>query len=275
MKFHIARPLYRISSSSILLFGLLLVMVAPLLLYMADYLGMWRGVLPDRLVPDSLFTILIAPFSVLLLYELTLLAQSIAKTIAIFTRLQFEVVSLILVRECFKKLEEIRLDGVAWSTLLEPLILISGGLALYFIIELIERSQVRYDRNSKPDPAVLRRWKYRIARLCGIGIGLFAVYETVSWLCGGRPVWLGSAFIAEAFVVLIAGNVVQLIVSAAYTHAYEPLFEYSVLILASVMTMVVLLQPAALKVPIVVCMALFALATLYLHGYARGHTKPL
>lgn len=255
--------------SSVLLYGALAALAGPFIVLAAQQAGV-LGAIPGRFVPDNIFTVFIAPFSVWLLYEIIVLAIAIRTTIAVFTRIQFEVVSLLIIRESMKKLDEAGAGNVTWNNLSEPLLLIGGGLVLYFIIELIERAQVRFDRNSQAESERIRDKKRWISIATLAGVILCAGYATVLWITGERSSWLDGQFVTEAFSLLIAANILQLIVTAAYTHAYESLFEYSLLILTIVMTMIVLPQPAQLKIPVIILLAIFALITLYLHGYARG-----
>lgn len=101
--------------------------------------------LPERFVPDSLLAALTPAISVLLVYELLLLTTSVTGPFVVFIRRQFEIISLIVLRDLFKIMDGLAVTETPPPDLLIELAVVAiGSIILYFFVEVLERIEIRF-----------------------------------------------------------------------------------------------------------------------------------
>lgn len=234
----------------------------------------WPGVLPERLVPRSLLATITPGIIMLLLYELYILVLSTRGTFIGFIHVQFEIISLIILRDLFKKLDELS-HGVTPHLLTELTVVAIGSIVLYFFVEILERirhnlSFAAYEEKELARLTWTQRGKRGLRILLGTYFFFLVLAEGIGWLAGIPGTGFDTRFLTLVFGGLIVYNVLMLFAVLLISNSYETLFEHSALVLASSVVLVSLRLDPVVAIPLIVGALLFVIATLMLHGFARG-----
>lgn len=254
--------------------ALLLVAAIVFGLALVLYVCNWLGALPtalQRFAPASILGVLTPALTVVLMYEMMLLALALRHSLVRFTQVLFEVVSLVILRELFKRLDHLVLAGpLVPAELLELMIVMAGSLALYFLIEVLERVQRRYSRRVDFEPRRLVAVKQVLSAGATVGLSGLILLNTVGWLLGWPSAGFDMDFLRVVFSLLVLVSAALLLASILFVHTYETVFEYSALTLSAVVCLLALGLPPVTKVMLVTIAAVFSIGTLSLHGFARG-----
>lgn len=235
-------------------------------------------ILPKSIVPASIFSTITPAISVVLLYELFVLTLSAGGSFISFIHREFEIISLIVLRDVFKKLDSLS-SGVNTELLTELAIVAIGSLVLYFFVEILERIASNVKTNTEPRPQRSDNWVSSIKTVF-ISILLFYFlymtgYEIVGMLGGHAGFGFDKTFLEYIFKGLVLFNIAMLFVVLIVEHSYETLFEHSALILASSVVLISLSEKPLIAIPMVTIALLFVITTLLLHGFARGESAGL
>lgn len=234
-----------------------------------------NALISDRLVPDTLFGALGPPLMILLFYELLSLAQSFSHSLIECVRRQFEVLSLILLRDVFKDID-LLVSGSQYSVrlLTDIAIIAFGSVGLYFVIELLERLQKRYDKmTAHVISAGYTRAKNALSALAVITITVIASVFVLRWLLVPNSTGLDAQYFAVSLSCIALFSALLLFISIIYVKGYESLFENSALVLASLVSILSLNFDPSVRVLALILSAVFVVTTLLLHGFARGKTS--
>jgi hypothetical protein len=239
----------------------------------------WPGApIPERFIPPSFLAAITPAISVLLVYELLLLTLAVRGPFVVFVRREFEVISLIVLRELFKKMDELSLsDTVTGGLLGDVAIIAAGSIVLYFFVEVLERIERRFVSGAlKKEIANDARWLQAVKNGLEVGLLAFfaglAVYEGAGWTLGVPGTGFDAFFLQAVFLALIFYNVMSLFLTLLATEGYETLFEHSALVLASITVLVALPKQTIVAMPLIIVALLFVIMTLLLHGFARGYS---
>jgi hypothetical protein len=235
-------------------------------------------ILPKSITPASIFSTITPAISVVLLYELFVLTLSAGGSFINFIHREFEIISLIVLRDVFKKLDGLS-TGVSSELLAELAIVAFGSLILYFFVEILERIASNVKVTTKLNPTRSSRWLGSIKTVL-ISILLFYFlfmtgYEIIGMISGYAGFGFDKIFLEYIFKGLVLFNIAMLFVVLIVEHTYEILFEHSALILASSVVLISLSEKPIIAVPMVITALLFVIATLLLHGFARGESAGL
>lgn len=232
------------------------------------------NLIPDRFVPASIFGAITPAISVLLVYELFVLTLGTRGSFVSFIHREFEVISLIVLRDVFKQMDALASD--ASSTILTQLIIIAvGSLVLYFLVEVLERvsRQIVKDKLEKEAETKKKslRWLTHIVETLLLAYFLLVVaYEGIGWLLGIPNLSFSTQFLELIFIGLVIYNIISLFRVLLVSNTYETLFEHSALVIASSVVFITLSEPPIIAVPMVIGALAFVVVTLFLHGFARG-----
>lgn len=201
---------------------------------------------------------LYTPFSVLLAYEAYQLVQAIPKSFSAAIAKQFEVVTLIVVREGLVFLAELRPeDTVALGPWIWTLLLKASAFLLLLVTTLgIAFENGRRRRSSDLPPNLVRYVATK--RLLSVVVLLvfsgMAVWSLTSWVVdavqGGGDVRPGI-FFADFFTLLILVDILILLLSYRYAHEFRSLARNTGFVLATVIMRI------AVDAPVVVDSILF------------------
>lgn len=227
-----------------------------------------RGLLPEALaahVSTSHFAALGTAFTALLLVETVALVLALADSVAGSVGKQFELFSLILLRDAFKALGHLG-EPVAWAeaqgAVLEALADGAGALAVFAGVVLYARLQ-RHRRITSDETEQARFVAAKKAVALGllVAIALAGVDDAWRYLAGTDP----YPFFDSVFTALIFADVLLVLVSLRYTSTYAVVFRNAGFALATVVLRLALVAPAVPGVLLGVGATAFVLALAWVY----------
>jgi hypothetical protein len=221
-----------------------------------------RGLLPERLlgsVPANHFHAVQVAFYLLLAYEVVGLVFGLARSVANAAGKQFEIFSLILLRQSFEGFGHLN-EPLEWSevrgTALEMLASCAGALAIFVILGFYYRLQ-----RHQPLSADARDRQSFITAKKAIALLLLAVSAAL----GGRAALglfrgEGYPFFETLYTLLIFADILVVLISARYSASYDIVFRNSGVAVSTVLLRLALSAPPYLNALLGIAAALFALA---------------
>lgn len=225
----------------------------------------WLGGAVSQAVPSSHFEALSLTFTLLLLVEVIGLVLGLVRSVAAAVGKQFEILSLILLRNSFKELAGLD-EPIGWDQAASAVtdILSDAGGAL-----LIFASLVLYSRLQRHAP-ITRDADDRASFIAAkklIAILLLAALPVigVAAVDSGRS----STFFFEAFyTLLIFADVLIVLISMRYSTAYPVVFRYFGFAVATVLVRLALTAPPPFNAALGLGATLFAVALTWVYNRA-------
>jgi hypothetical protein len=222
-----------------------------------------RGLLPARLaeaLPRGHFHAVQVAFYLLLAYEVLGLVFGIARSVSNAAGKQFEIFSLILLRQSFESfghLDEPLAWGQAQGTVLLMLADSAGALLIFVILGFYYRLQ-----RHRPLSTDAKDRASFIAAKKAIALLLLAVFAVA-----GLRAAVGQAFLGEShqffeifYTLLVFADILVVLISLRYSSTYPVVFRNSSLAVSTVLMRVALSAPPFANALLGVAAALFALA---------------
>ena len=185
---------------------------------------------------DALYT----PFSIILAYEVYELIRAIPESFSNSIGKQFEVVTLLVVRDIFKNLSDITVSDdsidsdVAFIALEGCVFLILFATSLYFRSQTVMSADL-----SKQDQSVQAFVMQKKHLACGLTLVyiLVAIYSFTSWTTGvfeGEIRLNRTVFFSDFFTWLIVSDIIILLVSYKHITDFPKLARNTGFILSTV-----------------------------------------
>lgn len=229
-----------------------------------------EGMLPERLaarVPESHFWAVDVAFTLLLLLEVVSLIFSLSHSFSDSLGKQFEILSLILLRETFHGFKEFG-EPIAWENVRAGLLPMAsdaaGALAVFVLLGAFSRAQ-----RHRPITADDGEQRDFVGTKKGIGLLLFLALAAIAAVDLRRALAGEATFsvFAGFYTVLIFSDVLIVLVSLRYSSTYAVFFRNSGFTVATVFIRLALAAPPPWNAALGAGSALFALATT--HAYNR------
>jgi hypothetical protein len=214
-------------------------------------------------------------FSVLLFIEVFDLFFIITHSVADSVGKQFEIISLILLRNAFKELGHFPLN-ISWdiTTLqnLMPIIVDALGAVIIFLITVLFYSKQRHVQITKSETErvqfVLQKKVVAsfmiILFLCQIMYSFFLFFNTKT---------INQNIFNQLYTALIFSDILILILSLRYSNLYVHLFRYSSFALATVILRLSLSAPQYLNVLLSIGAGIFILLVSLVYNYLNKNEK--
>ncbi len=206
-------------------------------------------------------------FNVLLIFEVMGLIFLIPKSVADSVGKQFEIISLVLLRDAFKEFGHY-LEEVNWELefVMELLPIVSdafGAILIFFITGLFYRIQ-KHTRitQSKEEQLRFTAIKKLISLYLGLSFLFLGVYDIILAYQVHEIVYSIKLF----YTLLIFTDVFILLFSLRYTTKYYNLFRYSSFALATIFLRLTLSAPAFYNVVLAVIAGLMVLGVSYIYN---------
>ncbi len=199
-------------------------------------------------------------FSVLLIVEIIGLVFTLTHSVADSVGKQFEIISLILLRDSFKEMGHLPLE-TTWNTatLLELLPLLTdalGAVVIFLIIGLFYKAQKHTQITSNPQEQLdFIMLKKAVATILLVVFFAFGVYGLINFFRIDHHENLFHIY----YTILIFTDILILIISLRYSNRYIHLFRYSSFALATVVIRLSLSAPKYFNVLLSVSAGLFVL----------------
>ena len=197
--------------------------------------GQSRDLLDSPL--DALYT----PFSILLAYEVYQLVRTIPESFSTAVGKQFEIVTLLVVRDIFKRLSELEFSG-DWTidSELELIILECFTFITLFTTALVYRANSSSEAKVKDIDEELNEFvenKQKIAVLLLATYLVIALYSFSNWVISvseGDGSVTRDIFFLDFFTVLILADILILLISYGYSTDFTNLARNTGFILSTV-----------------------------------------
>ncbi len=215
-------------------------------------------------------------FAVLLFTEIFDLVFLITHSVADSVGKQFEIISLLLLRSCFKELGHLPLDST-WDSntlaALMPLIVDAFGAVLIFLINVFFYKQQRHVQITKNEDERLQFifQKKVVAFSILLILFSFGIYIAIHYFTGGIEI----DFFHNYYSILIFSDILILILSLRYSTQYIHLFRYSSFALATVILRFSLSAPKYFNVLLGVSSGLFVLIITLVYNFFNKTIAPI
>lgn len=232
-----------------------------------------RGLLPaaiEPFVPKSHFAAIGFAFTALLVLEVISLVLALAQSVAGSVGKQFELFSLILLREAFNELGKLG-EPVEWAaaseTVFHALAAGAGGLVVFAGVTLYGRIQ----RHLPITAGSLEREKFVMVKKLIAG-GLLVAFVVAAGDNVARLLTEGDSYplFSAFFTALIFSDVLIVLVSLRYTSIYAVVFRNAGFALATVLLRLALVTPIYVGVALSVGATGFVVAITLVYNWARA-----
>lgn len=234
-----------------------------------------RGLLPAALAPahpQNHFHAVQVAFYLLLGYEVVGLVFGLARSVANAAGKQFEIFSLILLRQSFETfggLHEPIVWGEVHGTVLEMLSNCAGALLIFLLLGAYYRLQ----RHQPLSPDARDRQSF-IGAKKAVAVTLLLVFVGGMGWAAVRAVVLRrptATFFETLYTLLIFADILVVLISARYSSTYRVVFRNSGLAVSTVLLRLALSAPPYLNAVLGAAAAGFALAlTVAYNVFAAG-----
>ena len=212
-------------------------------------------------------------FTLLLIVELFglifVLPQSVAKSVS----KQFELLSLIFLRDGFKEFSHIG-SNFSWEHMKESLIPMVvygfGAIVIFSLISVTGTLQKRYKLTSTEDDQIqFIRLKKLLAILLLIAFAAVGYNDLKTLIYTGSYLHSFQTF----YTVLIFSDIIIVLIALRYTLNYYRIFRYSAFVLATILIRISLSADTYYNVAIGVVACLFVLALTIAYNYFLKDTS--
>lgn len=195
----------------------------------------------DTLHESSFITTLATPFTIFLIYEIYLLAFSFTRSLLNFLLLQFQVISLIFIRELFKTFAEIeQISNGSLISIIDDIILdLSIGVILFLAVRillfLINSGRITVPQDSQKTVRI--KQLISLGLLVGVTIALFdylfqfTLSEFIVYISEGFSL---NPFFQTVFTLMILADVVVFILSILDSEGYLQVFRNAVYLISTI-----------------------------------------
>jgi hypothetical protein len=213
-----------------------------------------------KLVPPSYLAAVYTPFSFILMYEIFELVIILPKSLTSFISKQYELISLIFIREVFKDFSHLHgLNITPENQQVFEHILgdIATGMALFLMVIIF--NHVNHYRERYYSSIELKNFiciKKSFALWLGIGLIGLAIFSFYSWVLVGyqmltsghtyyQPIKL--VFYKDFFTVMVFVDIFLMILSLIYTKSYDVIFRNAAFGVSTVLIRLSLTSPRPLS----------------------------
>ena len=230
----------------------------------ANRLGLLPGRVADSL-PTNHFAAVHLAFTLLLVLEVLGLDMALADSVAASVGKQFQLLALILLRKAFMEFAEFG-EPIVWGEVSDAVLhMVAYAVAALLIFVILGfYYRVQPHRRITDDDDEQARF---VAAKKGLALGLLGSFvvlgavDAVYYLGDGPAFDLFAAF----YLVLIFSDVLIVLISQAYSSAFQVLFRNSGFALATVLMRLALTAPPYVAGLLGVASALFALSLSLAH----------
>ena len=220
---------------------------------------------------DSYLDALYTPFSIILAYEVYELIRAIPESFSISIGKQFEVMSLLVVRDMFKNLADVeKASGTAVDTDVALIAVEALAFLILFTTALYFRRVTHASKHDEDtDEGVARFVQQKKSLACGLAgvYVLLAIYSFTSWSMNtldGEGDLSRTVFFLDFFTFLILSDIIILLVSYKHITDFPQLARNTGFVLSTVTIRVGIGTPGFTGAALFILSALLAAGVLRL-----------
>ena len=198
--------------------------------------------LNQELLKDPISAIY-TPFSLILVYEVYLLLFYLPRSFTSCISKQFEIISLIVIREIFRDIPLMDLNDnlILSEHNLELIIDLLGFLILFLLIYLFNKDTQKLPKKNIKDPSLIRfiSSKKIVSLLLLIVMSFMALNTLFDWILNiysnQTITQIDGLFFNKFFTLLILADVIILLISFRYTEEYSKLIRNTGFIISTIL----------------------------------------
>ena len=198
--------------------------------------------LNQELLKDPISAIY-TPFSLILVYEVYLLLFYLPRSFTSCISKQFEIISLIVIREIFKDIPLMDLNNnlILSEHNVELIIDLLGFLILFLFIFLFNKDTQKLPKKNVTDPSLIRfiSSKKIVSLLLLIVMSFMALNTLFDWFLNiysnQTITQIDGLFFNKFFTLLILADVIILLISFRYTEEYSKLIRNTGFIISTIL----------------------------------------
>ena len=183
------------------------------------------------------------PFSLILVYEVYLLLFYLPRSFTSCISKQFEIISLIVIREIFKDIPLMNLnDNLIFSDHnIELIVDLLGFLLLFFLIYLFNKGTQNLNKKNITDPSLIRfiSSKKIVSLSLLVVMSFMAINSIFEWVfniySNQTITQIDDLFFNKFFTLLILADVIILLISFRYTEEYSKLIRNTGFIISTIL----------------------------------------
>jgi hypothetical protein len=219
------------------------------------------------------------PFSFILIYEVYLLIYYLPKSFTTYITKQYEIITLIIIRNLFKDLSALELTE-NWFEIKGDLQFtydLIASLLLFYLIFLFQKQgkiKLIQEVNIKP---FIQKFVDKKKLIAVILVPLFffmAIYTLIDWTAGISFVSndllniqsINNVFFDKFFTVLILVDVILLLLSFFYTDQFHKIIRNSGFIISTILIRMSFSVDGLISTILIVVAVLFGLAIIKIHN---------
>ena len=198
--------------------------------------------LNQELLKDPISAIY-TPFSLILVYEVYLLLFYLPRSFTSCISKQFEIISLIVIREIFKDIPLMDLNSnlILSEHNVELIIDLLGFLILFLLIYLFNKDTQKLPKKNIKDPSLIRfiSSKKIVSLLLLVVMSFMALNTLFDWVLNiysnQTITQIDGLFFNKFFTLLILADVIILLISFRYTEEYSKLIRNTGFIISTIL----------------------------------------
>ena len=198
--------------------------------------------LNQELLKDPISAIY-TPFSLILVYEVYLLLFYLPRSFTSCISKQFEIISLIVIREIFRDIPLMDLNDnlILSEHNVELIIDLLGFLILFLLIYLFNKDTQKLPKKNVTDPSLIRfiSSKKIVSLILLIVMSFMALNTLFDWFSNiysnQTITQIDGLFFNKFFTLLILADVIILLISFRYTEEYSKLIRNTGFIISTIL----------------------------------------
>ena len=198
--------------------------------------------LNQELLKDPISAIY-TPFSLILVYEVYLLLFYLPRSFTSCISKQFEIISLIVIREIFRDIPLMDLNDnlILSEHNVELIIDLLGFLILFLLIYLFNKDTQKLPKKNIKDPSLIRfiSSKKIVSLLLLVVMSFMALNTLFDWVLNiysnQTITQIDGLFFNKFFTLLILADVIILLISFRYTEEYSKLIRNTGFIISTIL----------------------------------------
>lgn len=232
-----------------------------------NFIG-WLPSSISELLPISHFAAIDVAFTLFLIFEVVALVFSLVRSMADSVGKQFEVFSLILIRDTFREFSQFH-EPLLWDEIREVLLPIAatamGALVIFLLLGFYYRAQKHIMTVlDEGEISSFIRVKKLIALLLLVSFGYIGLMNIFSFLQNGS---IDSVF-EPFYTLLIFSDILMVLISLRYSSSYRVAFRNSGFAVSTVLIRLALIAPVEISALIGIGALLFALGVTQAYNFS-------
>lgn len=225
------------------------------------------------------------PFTVILFFEVLLMVLALQNSITKAIGRQFEIISLIVIREAFRDLgalETVTVSSESFEPFYPVLFDMLGAVSMFFLVAVfyhIKRSRARqedfHNARAKKKFIALKKTMALFLSVILFALALYSFGETIQQVIShgvfyaAQDIEIGHAFYSKLFMIMVFVNVFILVLSYVFTSDYELVFRNSGFVITTILILFSLTLPKPYNIGLGIIAMIFAICVRLIYNFFR------